>query len=997
MIASLALAIVAALPSAAAAGTVPGEVIVKFEPGASKHAREAGVDAVDGEVLGTIRARTKVLEVDGPIRAAVAKLERRGAVAWAEPVRATRSLAASNDPLMSTQWGLRNTAQYSGGIAGADIDAEAAWDITRGAGTLVGVVDTGVRFEHPDLGGFWWNGGEVAGNGRDDDHNGHVDDMRGWDFQNGDATPADDNGHGTAVTSVAAARSNNLVGMAGVAGGASLIEAKALDAGGAGDTGRLAAAFDYLGRQGARVVNASIGGGYSQAVADAVAAHPDTLYVVAAGNYGRDNETSPVYPCSLPNENLLCVGASGHADDLASFSNWGRTRVDLMAPGISVTAATLAGGYGAWNGTSFSAPMTTGVAALLFSHRPQATPTMVKQAILAGADRVAAFAAITVSGGRLNARGALDALASQMAGAPAVTVAPSISGTARLERTLTAADGTWTGASLTYRRQWLSCTAAGGSCAEIAGAQGATYAVAANDVGRTLRVRVSATDGAASAQAVSSQTAVVGADLPAVLTPPAISGSYVSGARLTGTAGSWSGAPTFAYQWLACGSTGTGCTAIAGATSLQLTLGLAQIARTLRLRVTATGAGGTAIADSAATPVITGTAPVSTVAPTVTGTARIASVLTGAAGTWTGAPVPTVTRQWLRCDAAGSACTPIAGAAAATYAAAVADLGARLRLRVTAVNAYGTVTADSPATAAVTALAPSVITAPAVTGTARQAQVLSGSDGTWQGLPAPARSRAWLRCDAAGAACAVIAGATGTSYTLTAADLSRTIRLRVTATNAAGTVTGQSAPTAVVLGPAVAPAVTAAPAITGTAQATRPLTGTPGTWTGAPAPALAGAWLRCSSAGDACAQIAGATAATYVPTTADLGATIRYRITASNLAGSQAATTAATAVVLPAPPALLVSPVITGSRVEGSTVTASTGSWSNLPTSYRYLWYRCDAVGANCTGIWGEAARTYLLTPADVGHALRARVTAENAGGASPTIATAASAVVIAR
>jgi thermitase len=277
---------------------------------------------------------------------------------------------------------------------------------TAGAGVLVGVVDSGVALGSPELSGAT----EVAGT----------------DVVDGDGDATDDNGHGTAVAS-------EIVGdgrYAGVARGAKLVVAQVLDAHGAGTTAELAAGLGYVGDQGARVAVVSIGGTRSAAVEQAIASHPGTLYVVAAGNAGGDVDgasstaASTAWPCADDAANVICVGASDKSDALASISNYGATSVDLAAPGVSVQAATLTG-TGTWTGTSFAAPLVAGVAALAFAQDPSATVAQVKAALIGSTDRFTALSGTSVSGGRLNAYRALKALAGADPGqaAPATATA----------------------------------------------------------------------------------------------------------------------------------------------------------------------------------------------------------------------------------------------------------------------------------------------------------------------------------------------------------------------------------------------------------------------------------------------------------------------------------------------------------------------------------------------------------------------------------------------
>ena len=331
---------------------VPREVIVRFEPGAGElreRARRA-VGARDSEPL--LLPRTQVVELPRgtTVREAVRELEGRPGVAWAEPNYLFRIQATPNDPEFWRLWGLQNTGQdfaegyVPAGRPGADIDATRAWDHATGSDkALVAVVDSGVAIGHPDLkGNVWRNPGEVL-DGEDNDGNGLVDDVNGWDFVDEDPVLADPDGHGTHVAGTIAARGNNGHGIAGVAWRAGIMPLRVADEFGYGSTSAIVDAFAYAGDHGADVVNLSMGAPASayddeevQALSDVVAAYPETLFVVAAGNDGSDNDAEPVLPCNLANENLICVAASDANDELAPFSNWGAESVDLAAPGRTI-------------------------------------------------------------------------------------------------------------------------------------------------------------------------------------------------------------------------------------------------------------------------------------------------------------------------------------------------------------------------------------------------------------------------------------------------------------------------------------------------------------------------------------------------------------------------------------------------------------------------------------------------------------------------------------
>ncbi len=566
---------------------------------------------------------------------------------------------------------------------------------------------------------------------------------------------------------------------------------------------------------------------------------------------------------------------------------------------------------------------------------------------------------------------------------PANTAPPSISGATTDGSTLSATTGTWTGTpAISYTYQWRRCDAAGATCADIAGATAATYTLVSADVSSTIRVVVTATNVAGNAPATSAQSAVIAAAPPVNTSAPTISGTIRDGQILSAGPGTWTGTPviSFSYQWRRCDASGGACADIAGATGATYTLVSADVGATIRVVVTGTNAGGTAPATSAATGVVIAAPPANTAVPTISGTARDGQTLTAADGAWTGTPAISFTYQWRRCDAVGGSCSDIAGATGGTYIQTPADIGATLRVVVTATNAGGVSSATSAQTAVVTAAPPVNTAAPTVSGTARDGQTLTAANGTWTGTPVISFTYQWRRCDAAGGACADIAGATSSAYTQVAADVGGTIRVVVTASNAAGSASATAAQTGVVA--PTPPVSTGLPVISGTLRDGQVLSATAGTWTGTPVISFAYQWRRCDAAGASCADIAGATASTYTQVAGDVGSTLRVVVTATNAGGSTSAASAQTAVVAPAPPASTALPVVSGTARDGQTLITSNGAWSGTPPiSYSYQWRRCDAAGAACADIAGATGGSYVQTPADVGGTLRVVVTGTNAAG----------------
>ena len=342
------------------------------------------------------------------------------AVAYVEPDFTITPRVFPRDASFGSLWGLHNTGQ-SGGRVDADIDAPEAWRTTTGSrGVVIAVIDSGVDYTHPDLAAnAWRNPGEIAGDGIDNDGNGFVDDVFGWDFRNNDADPMDDNGHGTHVAGTIGAVGDNGTGVVGVNWQVSIMSLKFLSSSGSGSTSGAIAAVNYATRMkrdfGVNVVatnNSWGGGGFSTALRDAIAAggRENILFVAAAGNDGTDNDATPHYPSSYTDTAVISVAASDRSNRLASFSNVGAASVDLAAPGASILSTLPGNAYGSYSGTSMAAPHVAGVVGLLAAARPGATAAEIRSAILSTTTPVAAFAGRMVTGGLLNAAAAVAAI-----------------------------------------------------------------------------------------------------------------------------------------------------------------------------------------------------------------------------------------------------------------------------------------------------------------------------------------------------------------------------------------------------------------------------------------------------------------------------------------------------------------------------------------------------------------------------------------------------------
>jgi subtilisin family serine protease len=397
-------------------------VLVRVNAGASAAGRAQVSRALDAEAVRPLMAGWRAYRRDEPVTLAAARslLDDVDAAGVVQLDAIMHPVAITNDPRVGNQWALPK------------ISAPAGWTRAAGAAPVtVAVIDTGVDVSHPDLASrVWHNPGEIAGNGVDDDGNGLVDDVTGWDFFHGDASvydSGDQNGdgeaddmHGTHVAGTIAAQRNNSVGVAGVADNARIMPLKFIGPDG-GYTSDAVEAIHYAVSMGARVINASFGSTtYAPALCDAIAeaGAEGVVFVAAAGNDGTDNDASAFWPANCPATTLLSVAATTQSDSLASFSNRGRAQVDLGAPGQSVYSTLPGGAYGNLSGTSMAAPHVTGVAASVLGVRPDLAPWQVVTAIVDGGDPVASLAATTATGRRVNLDGALRAAAT---GVPDVT------------------------------------------------------------------------------------------------------------------------------------------------------------------------------------------------------------------------------------------------------------------------------------------------------------------------------------------------------------------------------------------------------------------------------------------------------------------------------------------------------------------------------------------------------------------------------------------------
>ncbi|RME44241.1 MAG: choice-of-anchor D domain-containing protein, partial [Deltaproteobacteria bacterium] len=392
---------------------VPGEVLVRFLPSMGKGEIRAWLAKRGAHLIRSfpvtpwhqvrIPAGERVLSIVERWRSA------EGVLAI-EPNYLGYPQRMPDDPLFEEKWDLHNVGQKIGGIEDADIDAPEAWERFQGTRLVrIGVIDTGVDITQADLAAnIWTNPDEIPDNGIDDDENGYIDDIHGWDFGNDDNDPTPCMSHGTHVSGIAGAVGNNGVGVSGVNWRVAIVPLKVTPDQYCGQfpTSAVVGAIDYATLTGIRITNNSYGySSPSEAMEEAIDRHiaaNDALFVAAAGNERKNNDFFDFYPANYPNPGIVSVAATTDRDTMASFSSYGPESVDLAAPGDKVYSTLPGDDYGEMSGTSMATPEVAGAAAFLLAYDADLSGAAVKRILMETTDPLDDLERRVASGGRLN-------------------------------------------------------------------------------------------------------------------------------------------------------------------------------------------------------------------------------------------------------------------------------------------------------------------------------------------------------------------------------------------------------------------------------------------------------------------------------------------------------------------------------------------------------------------------------------------------------------------
>lgn len=419
---------------------VPGEVIVKFKRGQEKSFfadKSIGILGINGNrEVKLSYGKLNVLKISdkSSMTSILEELNNNPSIEYAEPnfiytidpvmnVRsmvkkvmespfAEMNVALPNDPKFDQLWGLRNTGSNepkgSAGVEGNDVNALKAWEITQGSkDVVIAVIDTGVDYNHPDLAGnMWVNKGEIPGNGIDDDGNGFIDDVYGYNFAKNSGDPMDGNGHGTHCSGTIGALHDNGVGVAGVMADVKIMAIKFLGDDGSGSLEQAIKSIDYATKMNVDLMSNSWGGGgRSEALFEAIKRASDAgiVFTAAAGNSSSNNDTSKSYPASYETDNMVAVAATTAQNTLASFSSYGKNSVHIAAPGHNILSTIPKAKYDVYSGTSMATPHVSGVIGLLLAKEGRMDLLALRDRILYTGVPVTALRGKTMSASRIDA------------------------------------------------------------------------------------------------------------------------------------------------------------------------------------------------------------------------------------------------------------------------------------------------------------------------------------------------------------------------------------------------------------------------------------------------------------------------------------------------------------------------------------------------------------------------------------------------------------------
>ncbi len=412
---------------------VPGEVIVKLkdrDSGKANFMSKSSASMTLKKSYPVLRTHKMALKSGADVMATVDALNNDPDVEYAEPNyylrKSSTEQAQGRVDYESAQAAFYEVQSMSGSSfnqSSANIQAEQAWDLLSGGATppVIAVIDTGVDYNHDvfqDSGAMWVNPGEVPGNGIDDDNNGYIDDIHGWNFVANSNSPIDDDDHGTHVAGIILGSTQNILASPIGSAQIRIMALKFLDDQGIGTTTDAIEAIHYAINNGAKVLNNSWGGGgYSQALRDAIVSsnNNDLVFIAAAGNQASNNDSYATYPANYDIPNVFSVAATNDYDYLASFSNYGKSTVHIASPGVSIYSTLAGNSMGYLSGTSMAAPFVAGLAAMMVHEESSIDGFQVKTIIEDTANRVLSLQNRVASESRINMYNAVNVAATGQA------------------------------------------------------------------------------------------------------------------------------------------------------------------------------------------------------------------------------------------------------------------------------------------------------------------------------------------------------------------------------------------------------------------------------------------------------------------------------------------------------------------------------------------------------------------------------------------------------